>query len=169
MPSETPFRPVTIEDGRVVTHGPANTNAGSVGNSVVVEPTRDIVVELLTDVVRAAADACDSAGWPYSAVRGALVAHVRELESRLATVEAELQDVRMSDCREVLCRVFDDFDEAWEEWLAWWNPTQWFHEYRALGAFIRTRIDARAACRAPTRSAIDAALETGEGRDGIRR
>jgi hypothetical protein len=43
---------------------------------------------------------------------------------------------------EILCRVFDDgADVAMEEWYAWYNPDEWWHWSRALGAFIRLRLD----------------------------
>ena len=46
-----------------------------------------------------------------------------------------------SDAANILCRVFDDFDEAMEEFRAFYDPAQWLHGYRALGAFIRQRLD----------------------------
>ena len=52
-------------------------------------------------------------------------------------------DLFWSDAANILCRVFDDLDEAMEEFRAFYDPAQWLHGYRALGAFIRTRIDNR--------------------------
>jgi hypothetical protein len=46
------------------------------------------------------------------------------------------------DALEVLCRVFDDgVDVAYYEWLEWYRPEQWLGHSRALGAFIRQRLD----------------------------
>lgn len=45
---------------------------------------------------------------------------------------------------EVLCRVFDDgADVGMDEWLRWRDPSQWLNPQRALGAFIRRRLNAR--------------------------
>ena len=42
--------------------------------------------------------------------------------------------------RNVLCRVFlDGADKAMDEWLDWYDPREWFHFSRALGAFIWRR------------------------------
>lgn len=58
---------------------------------------------------------------------------------------AETPNGRLDDAYgmalEVLCRVFDDgADVAMDEWLAWYQPGQWFTMSRALGAFIRQRL-----------------------------
>lgn len=45
---------------------------------------------------------------------------------------------------EVLCRVFDDgADVAHDEWLTWYKSSEWLHPSRALGAFIRLRLERR--------------------------
>jgi len=44
---------------------------------------------------------------------------------------------------EVLCRVFDDgADERYQRWLAFYESSKWLHPSRALGAFIRSELDA---------------------------
>jgi hypothetical protein len=64
--------------------------------------------------------------------------------------EPEADDVAL----QVLCRVFDDgADRKYDHWLKWYDPTQWLHYSRALGAFIwmnmesdnqwRLRVEAR--------------------------
>ena len=45
-----------------------------------------------------------------------------------------------SDVVQVLARAYDDdIAELMEEWDAWYQPEQWLHIYRALGAFIHQR------------------------------
>ncbi len=51
-------------------------------------------------------------------------------------------DEAAHDALEVLCRVFDDgADAAFEEWTAWYDPKEWLGPSRALGAFIRKRLE----------------------------
>lgn len=55
---------------------------------------------------------------------------------------------------QILCRVFDDgADVAMEEWLAY-DKAKWLSPERALGGFIRSRLDRSAG---DLRAAIDAA------------
>lgn len=43
---------------------------------------------------------------------------------------------------EVLCRVFDDgADRGFDEWRQWRDPGDWLSPQRALGAFIRKRLN----------------------------
>lgn len=37
---------------------------------------------------------------------------------------------------EVLCRVFNEPDQAMEEWHAWYKPEEWISPERALGGFL---------------------------------
>lgn len=46
---------------------------------------------------------------------------------------------------QVLCRVFSDGADAFsQEWLSWYNPKDWLHWSRALGAFIYQRLTTHA-------------------------
>lgn len=47
-----------------------------------------------------------------------------------------------NDVREILCRVFDDdANDLVAEWHAWYRPEKWLGMHRALGAFIRQRLN----------------------------
>lgn len=47
-----------------------------------------------------------------------------------------------NDVLQVLCRVFDDgADVAMDEWREWYKPEQWLGRARAVGAFIRGRVE----------------------------
>lgn len=95
-------------------------------------------------------------------------AHIREslalLCSALLRSDAEpSEDTDNADsvALEVLCRVFDDgADEGMEEWRAWYQPHQWLNGSRALGAFIRHRLNARSAASAVEPSEDRALLES---------
>ena len=51
---------------------------------------------------------------------------------------------------EVICRVFDDgADRGFEEWRNWRDPGDWLSPQRALGAFIRRRLNGSAASATP--------------------
>lgn len=79
--------------------------------------------------VKESGDVC-AACWPPPAVTG----------EGMRDDGSEDCDCAEIDAKEVLCRVFDDIDEAYAEWDAF-DQTGWFSRARALGAFIRTRQD----------------------------
>ncbi len=71
---------------------------------------------------------------------------------------AETPDGKLDDAHSmafaVLCRVFDDgADVAMEEWRAWYEPGDWFTASRALGAFIRQRLEKAASTPSPRHAA----------------
>ena len=66
----------------------------------------------------------------------------RRIKCAWWALREESCDCPQQDALEVLCRVFDDgADVAHQEWLEWYKPTHWLHPSRALGAFIRLRLD----------------------------
>lgn len=75
----------------------------------------------------------------------ALSAASVQSEQRIRELEGEREADDDNTVLQVLCRVFDDgADRAMEEWFAWYRPGQWLGFSRALGAFIRQRVDAAA-------------------------
>lgn len=58
---------------------------------------------------------------------------------RTPSDEPSAEDLFWSDAANILCRAFDDFDAAMEEFREWYKPSDWLHGYRGLGAFIGIR------------------------------
>jgi len=47
-------------------------------------------------------------------------------------------DTTQSDLREIVCRLWEDFEPRWTAWSQWWaiNRHFWLHAYRAFGAWL---------------------------------
>jgi hypothetical protein len=106
---------------------------------------------------------------------GDLAREILRLRAELAT-QSEFQAAKRSEdpdvdeesladavALQVLCRVFDDIENAMDEWRAYYKPGEWLWFARGLGAFVRTRLEA-------TRSPSGTGSATDEARSrGIRR
>ena len=94
----------------------------------------------------------------------AAIGEVRAAMYRIAQSRADA-GLFMSDANQILRRVFDN-DDIMEQFVAWYNPSDWLHGYRALGAFIRATIAAH-----PPRAVPDETREAvvGDREDKIQR
>lgn len=104
----------------------------------------------LDALIEAFADACYDVGFSHGANEGIAEAEEKRREethaalldavSRLQRERDEMDD---NDVLQILCRAFDEWEPIYEEWLSWYNPTDWLHRARGFGAFMRKTLDAR--------------------------
>ena len=90
------------------------------------------------------------------------------LREELAEAQVDLDAGEFVGEHAILCRVFDDVDEVYAEWDAY-DKSGWLSRARALGGFIRGRLDARASEGAREaerlRAAVEAYVEAWEAKD----
>jgi hypothetical protein len=80
------------------------------------------------------------------------------LREELAEAQVDLDAGEFVGEHAILCRVFDDVDEVYAEWDAY-DKSGWLSRARALGGFIRGRLDARASEGAREAERLRAAAE----------
>lgn len=72
------------------------------------------------------------------AARAALAAAPDHAGDVTQMVEDDDGDTTQSDLREIVCRLWEDFEPRWTAWSQWWaiNRHFWLHAYRAFGAWL---------------------------------
>lgn len=81
------------------------------------------------------------------------------------TTAAPDDDVEQSDLREIVCRLWDDFEPRWVSWSQWWavHRHDWLHAHRGFGPWL-----VREAAMHPLRVPADnEQINTSGGSDGM--